>query len=571
MKQLFLKSWTILLLFFFGLSNVNAANFLENAAKVNVVQISTWMEPKDGAWTGKPYVSDSQGFAVYSNDAAADSTKWYEIPAGGSVYDQQVYYYKNVATGTYLKGSATPPGAGDWTVSAATTSVTNEGTDLFKWSKKDSNWDNGPWLVNEENNAGTAPSGENKNAFFALTSLNLNATGGEFFGVTTPNVAISNPHVGDNPWTAVQITVAATGVTNPDYVPDGSLEYSIEALNFFAHDGGEDPGAASYDKATHTITYNDGWRRVGWNWEDEGGIDVSAYDQVWIKFDASALPTTGDGEGGATKLQFDVFYMDDTDAATLTSKEHEIRATDTEFFYNLTPGKLIKRITLKSEASGDVVLTDAYFFSKGIDPVDLIITDLTWTPENPVLGEDVRFSATIKNNSEFASQDVKHGVVFSVSATSGTSGTLIAWSDTHLTALQPGEEVTVTANGGPNDADGTWKPAAARTFYVTAFVNDQNDVLESDVTNNKLEKEIVVSPLNSIKDVALDGKVFAANGKLHLVNYPENAVVTIYNMLSQKIGVFKASEVSNFMLPTNLYIVIVQDGNKYQSLKVVVK
>jgi hypothetical protein len=396
----------------------------------------------------------------------------------------------------------------------------------------------------------------------------------EFFGVDLPNAAISNPHDGGNAWTAVEIKVTQTGVANPDYV-SGGLAYSIEELNFFATDGGEDANAASYDIATHTITYKNGeWHRAGWNWEPEGGIDVTGYDQVWIKFDASALPKTGDGEGGATKIQFDVVYTDDTSAQTETEKSNETFANSTEFFYNLTPGKKVKRITLKSQAEGDVVLTDAYFFNKGIDPVDLIITDITWTPVNPVLGDSILLSATIKNNSEFASPNVKHGVTFAVKlpGTAG-NGTVVAYSDTHLTSLAPGEEVTVTANGNPGDKrdGGKWKPGAARTFTVVAQVNDQNDVPETNVINNFFEKDIEILATNGIKDIAFDGKIYAANGKLYLVNFPESAVVSIYNVLSQKLGDFKASEVSKLTLPANLYIVFVKDGNKSQSAKVLVK
>jgi hypothetical protein len=98
----------------------------------------------------------------------------------------------------------------------------------------DSNWGNGPWLVNEEGNTGLRSSADNKNAFFALTMLTANS---EFFGVDVPNVAISNPHEGSNAWTAVQINVVSKGIANPDYISDGQFTYSIDSLNFFATDG----------------------------------------------------------------------------------------------------------------------------------------------------------------------------------------------------------------------------------------------------------------------------------------------------------------------------------------------
>jgi hypothetical protein len=384
----------------------------------------------------------------------------------------------------------------------------------------------------------------------------------EFFGVSFPSVAISNPSDGGNAWTAVQINVTASGIANPDYVQTEGFDYSIDSLNFFANGGGEDVNAAIYNTTNHTITYqNGGWHRAGWNWESQGGIDASAYNQVWIKFDASALPAT-------SKLQFDVTYIDgSTETNTSIAKEgpaNEYRANATEAMYNLTKKDKIKLITLKSESEGNVILTDAYFIYKSTDPVDLIVTDLTWTPANPVLGDSILFSATIKNISEFASQNVKHGVTFSV----GTS--VFAWSDTHLTALQPGEEVTVTANGGPNNGNGKWKPSIAKTYSIIVMVNDQNDVLEYDVTNNTFTKDISVVT-TGIQAIASDSKVYAANGKLYLVNIPETAVISIYNVLSQKIGNFNTSEVSNLTLPKNLYIVTVKDGKKNQTFKVLVK
>jgi len=657
----------------------NPDYFQENTETVNVVQISTWMTPANVKLAGiKPFAADKQGSVVYVTDAASDSTKWYEIPAGVGAFNNQVYYYKNLVTGAYLKGSAIPMGTGDWTVSAATTSATNNGSAYFKWSKMNSNWGNGPWLVNEQGNTGTKPSGTNKQAFFALTMLSANS---EFFGVDVPNVAISNPADGGNAWTAVEIKTVSTGVANPDV--KHNFDYSTNKLNFFATDNGEDPTAASYNAETKTISYtNGGWHRAGWNWEADGGIDVSAYNQVWIKFDGSALPKTGDGVGGATKIQFDVVYMDDTNAATLTNKSNEIRSSDSTYFYNLTAGKKIKRITLKSEAQGDLVLKDAYFFHRAADPVDLVITNFSWTPEKPVTGDSVSFKATIKNTSTFASQNVKHSVTFSV------NGGVVAWSDNHLTAMAPGEEVTLTANGGAQK--GKWLIGKSPFYIVKAEVNDGHDVIESDYTNNVAQdslfnagkpdlvvtsvawspatnltagsqitfnakvknignvdintgvvvgasfmvdgnvvntsdtynKAILVNqevrliansgpnssakwivtggnhtitahvngqsvivesdftnntfdaPLNiatGIEEISTDGRVFVADGKLYIVNFPESTFVSIYNLQGVEIEHYRASDVSGLALPNNLYVLRIQDGDKSTNLKVLIK
>jgi hypothetical protein len=256
--------------------------------------------------------------------------------------------------------------------------------------------------------------------------------------------------------------------------------------------------------------------------------------------------------------------MDNSTAAEFDNKTNEIRSNATEYFYNLTPGKKIKRITLKSEVEGDVVLTDAYFYKKTMDAADLIVTDITWTPENPVLGDSILLSATIKNISEFASQDVKHGVVFSV------LGTVIGWSDTHMTALAPGEEVTVTANGGPNDGNGKWKPAIAKTFTVKALVNDQHDVFESNYDNNSMEKDITVNPV-SVIDVTNAEKVYTSFGKIYLVNFPDNAVISIYNVQGQKLGIYSPSEISKLTLKMDLYLLRSNEGDRVTTFKVLVR
>ncbi|MDR1763101.1 MAG: T9SS type A sorting domain-containing protein [Dysgonamonadaceae bacterium] len=551
-------------------ANPDYKHFDKNTPTVNVVQFTTWMTPNNAKLGGaKPYAADNAGAVEYVTDATAESSKWYEIPAGEGAFEQQVYYYKNVATGAYLVGSTRTPGeGGDWTVSAAATSAVNDYSNLYKWSKVATpNWGAGAWLVNEEGNTGQLPSGDNKNAFFALTMLTANS---EFFGVDVPNVAISNPHEGSNAWTAVQINTVGTAA-NPDYVGTG-LEYSIKELNFFATDGGEDANAASYDAATHTITYkNGGWHRAGWNWEPTGGIDVSDYNQVWIKFDASALPKTGDGEGGATKIQFDVVYMDDTNAADDNGKTNEIRSNNTEYFYNLAPGKKIKRITLKSEAEGNIVLTDAYFYNKAAEPCDLIITDVAWYPTWPAVGEEVWFCATVKNISESPSQNVKHGVTFAIKNQGAAgNGTIVAWSDTHHTALQPGEEVTLVSNGGPGNSVGSWKPTTAQSYTLVAQVNDQNDVSETDVTNNFFSKDFAVT-VTGISETASVGYIYTAKGKIYPVNFPENAAISVYNLQAQKIGDYKTGEVSKQTFAAGMYIVKIQVGAKSSSVKVLVK
>ena len=75
---------------------------------------------------------------------------------------------------------------------------------------------------------------------------------------------------------------------------------------------------------------------------------------------------------------------------------------------------------------------------------DLVVTDVTWTPAAPKIGDEVTLSATIKNNGNGASPaGTTHGVAFFI------DGQFISWSDTFNKALAPGESVTLTSNNGP--------------------------------------------------------------------------------------------------------------------------
>lgn len=561
-------------------ANVDNPDFRPyNSPTADIVQIKGF----DGENVGNWYLADlgvDRDSIVWSQEID-DISKWYRIPASGVFNNIQAYYYKNVGTGRYLYISDAQLAElagddGDWPTKRAYATSENAKTDNFKWFERGTNADWG-WASNLHNAAAyysTKRVGNQYNILSGIIMMKIKdggVNGEEFFGVYEPNASIGGYAGGlGNAWHATKIVVSATGI-NPDYIADG-LEYSIAHLNFFATDDGEDANAASYNEENHTISYtNGGWHRAGWNWETEGGIDASGYNQVWIKFDGSALPKTGDGEGGATKLQFDVVYMDDTNAATETNKTNEIRSNNTEYFYNLTPGKKVKRITLKSETQGDLVLTDAYFFKKEADPVDLVVTDITWTPEDPLVTDSILFSATIKNQSEFASPDVKHGVTFSVKLpTTVGNGTLAAWSDSQITSLAPGESVTVTANGGPKGA-AKWKFGLAKTYVVVAQVNDQKEIVEYDYTNNIMQKEILVAAPNGLEDITIDGRVLVSDSKLSLVDFPVNSVVTIYNMQAQEVGRYRTSEVSGLVLSKSLYILRIQDGEKTSNLKVLIK
>jgi hypothetical protein len=119
--------------------------------------------------------------------------------------------------------------------------------------------------------------------------------------------------------------------------------------------------------------------------------------------------------------------------------------------------------------------------------VDLIVTDISWSPSNPVPGSSVTFSATIKNQGTKASPNgIVHGVAFSI------NGTVVNWSDNSSESLAAGASRTVTASGGPNGSS-MWT-ATNGSHTIEAFVDDINRITgEGDENNNKRQETITVS------------------------------------------------------------------------------
>lgn len=117
---------------------------------------------------------------------------------------------------------------------------------------------------------------------------------------------------------------------------------------------------------------------------------------------------------------------------------------------------------------------------------DLIVTNITWSPANPVPGNEISFSATIKNQGAAASPaGVVHGVSFSV------DGTKVSWSAGYNSSISPNQSVTVTANGGPGNK-ATWK-AVFGSHTIQAYVDDANRIAESNETNNTFNKSLNIN------------------------------------------------------------------------------
>jgi len=113
---------------------------------------------------------------------------------------------------------------------------------------------------------------------------------------------------------------------------------------------------------------------------------------------------------------------------------------------------------------------------------DVVVTDITCTPENPKPGDKVTLNAIVKNiGTAPTPEGVVIGVAFKV------DGKVVAWSDNVSTALAPGATVTCSANGGPGWTAGEGK------HNVLADVDNVDRFPELDKTNNQLEKTITIA------------------------------------------------------------------------------
>ncbi|WP_379157782.1 hypothetical protein [Paenibacillus sp. sgz5001063] len=133
---------------------------------------------------------------------------------------------------------------------------------------------------------------------------------------------------------------------------------------------------------------------------------------------------------------------------------------------------------------------------------DLTVTDIGWNIVNsdgspsahttPQLGDSLIFWAKVKNigvrptplNPSTGLGQITGGA-FSV------NGGVVSWSDTNHTVIQPGEEITLTAN---SSAQGTprWTVPALGDFTVSFFVNDIWRYEEMNKENNKLSESLSI-------------------------------------------------------------------------------
>ena len=114
---------------------------------------------------------------------------------------------------------------------------------------------------------------------------------------------------------------------------------------------------------------------------------------------------------------------------------------------------------------------------------NLVVVDVSWTPQPSGAGEPVVFSALVRNTGAAATPPLPTGVAFSV------DGTVVSWSGSDSTPLGPGDQRTFTADDGVTGAAWT---ATDGDHAVEATVDDTGQIPELNEDDNTASAQIVV-------------------------------------------------------------------------------
>jgi hypothetical protein len=114
---------------------------------------------------------------------------------------------------------------------------------------------------------------------------------------------------------------------------------------------------------------------------------------------------------------------------------------------------------------------------------NLVVADVSWTPQPSDAGQPVVFSALVRNTGAAATPPLPTGVAFAV------DGTVVSWSGSDSTPLGPGEQRTFTAADGVTGAAWT---ATDGDHAVAATVDDTGQIPELDEDDNTATTQLVV-------------------------------------------------------------------------------
>ena len=97
---------------------------------------------------------------------------------------------------------------------------------------------------------------------------------------------------------------------------------------------------------------------------------------------------------------------------------------------------------------------------------DLVITGVSYRPTAPTAGSPVRFSATVRN---VGTRATPAGTLLRVAFWINNDSSRATYSDKYTEEVQPGDTVTLTANGG--GTSGTWTPPTSGSHALRVIVD----------------------------------------------------------------------------------------------------
>lgn len=141
----------------------------------------------------------------------------------------------------------------------------------------------------------------------------------------------------------------------------------------------------------------------------------------------------------------------------------------------------------------DYLLTGVKAPLSNLGKPDLIVTDVTVTPETPLDGQKVTLTAKVKNQGKGRTAK---GTVCKVGFKID-DGPVVAWSDSYKASIGPDTSITIEADTGE-------LVVPAGTHKITAVIDVDKIIDEEDETNNQYEKVV-----NAVPCQVIDGKLQA--------------------------------------------------------------
>jgi len=344
---------------------------------------------------------------------------------------------------------------------------------------------------------------------------------------------------------------------NPDWHGNATYEYNSDL----------DLGVISFNGTSS----GDNW--IDWGWGNEGR-DFSEYDYFKLDF----------AEACTTDITIQINYNPENQypssiATAPAGSDFVAIALNKD-----VPGQYVRPdngelgggirdiIIIAQGNEPSILLVKRAYLAKGDVPQlpevpypDLIVSDITWDPANPVDGDQLNFAAKVENIGTLATPDgVKHGVVFHI-YDSQQNEVATTWSDNYFTSIAPGEAAWLKVKDENGAGTGNlwtyW--TAGGPYYVQAQVNDTKDFTELDMSNNWSDFFEIKDLGTGIQTPSVQNSVYVDKGILKLKGYSPSAIVTVYNLQGQ--------QQKNDFLMNGIYIVKVIDNGNTSVHKVVAK